>query len=102
MKPPARPSFTLSVVQGLRLAAPWWLLGFIGSGINALVDAPACQDALKLLVYDLAFGLFVVFILLETRSAQSCERVDVRGAARNLYWALWWPWFVIRWLKHRR
>ena len=84
------------------MVIPWWLFALVTTTLDAMLGSAEVAVVLKVFAWDLAFGAYLVFIVFRTPSSQSYDRLDFRGAAQNAYRALWWPWYVIQWVKRRR
>jgi hypothetical protein len=60
------------------------------------MDTALADRLFNLLIAWLCLGCFIVYGLLKTLTPQSGDRLDWRGACSALYWAAWWPWYLLR------
>lgn len=71
----------------------------ISAGLQFLVsqlDMAWLTLAVFLLNWYVAFGAWVVFYFKRVPSQQRIDAIDMKGALRNLYYCLWWPWYLSR------
>ena len=80
----------------LRIVIPHMLLTYAWLIIMSLADCQALNTFTVLLVFYLMYGAHVVFFVKKTPSQQRMDIVDFRGAFKNLYYMLWWPWFAAK------
>ena len=79
-----------------RVFAPYVLLIVIGKIILDVVDSTWLYVAASVAYWYLLAGAYVVFVRKKTPSQQRQDSIDFKGAARNLYYCIWWPWFLAR------
>jgi fatty acid desaturase len=99
-------SFQKRCVQRIRLEIPWWIaiiglyliiapIILIMTGFNVIIP-------LMILIIYVWIGKFIVFKLLNEKREQNNEQIDFKGAARDVYRAVWWPWYLRRELSRKR
>lgn len=91
-----RLTFRQAVAQSIRTEAPYWLFLLLFGAVATAIDSVTFEGFMMLLLAYLGVGAWIVFVLKKHPSAQARDRFDLRGAARNLYVAAWWPWFLLK------
>ena len=79
----------------LRTIVPYWLTALVAHLIVGAFDSPLLDSLLSLSITYLCLGAWLVFGRLKTTPIQS-HGIGLEAAARNLYRAAWWPWYVLR------
>jgi len=88
-------SFLQAFCAMLRKIAPYWLTALVAHLIVGALDSPLLDLLLSLSIIYLCLGAWLVFVRLKETPIQS-HGIRLEAAARNLYRAAWWPWYVVR------
>ena len=88
-------SFVQAFVAMLRKLFPYWLLALVAHVVVAAFNSPLLDLLLSLSIVYLCLGAWLVFARLKTTPIQS-QGIGLQAAARNLYRAAWWPWYLVR------
>jgi len=92
-------SFLQAFCVMLRKIVPYWLIALVAHLIVGALDSPLLDLLLSLSIIYLCLGAWVVFVRLKETPIQS-HGIGLEAAARNLYRAAWWPWYVVREIRN--
>jgi hypothetical protein len=87
-------SFLQAFCAMLRTIVPYWLIALVAHLLVGAFDSPLLDLLLSLSIIYLCLGAWLIFARLKETPIQSYG-IGLEAAARNLYRAAWWPWYVL-------
>ena len=88
-------SFLQAFFAMLRKLFPYWLIALVAHAFVGAFNSPILDILLSLSTLYLCLGAWLVFARLKTTPIQG-QGIGLHAAARNLYRAAWWPWYLLR------
>ena len=94
--------FLQTSLLALRQCMPLLLIMALIIKIAEYIDSPSLYTALSWFWCWMFFGTWFVFVKLRRTPHRSEDFFLLKASAKDLYWAAWWPWFVLREFRRRR
>lgn len=89
-------SFAEALKLSLVNESPYWLFIFAIGLLCSIIDSEFFNAIVMLTGLYAGVGAFVVFSVLKIKSNQNTDKFDLAGAGKNIYAAIWWPWYLFQ------
>ena len=94
--------FLQAYLLALRQCVPLYLIVALIVIILDYIDSPTLYAGLYSIGVWMLIGSWVVFVKLKKPHHQSEDFFFLKASGKDLYWIVWWPWFVLHEFRRRR